>query len=86
MVDSFNRPNQKKKCAKAETTAAPPVAAVTASAAADNDEETTLLLIAAVIASYGYSLSNIVTIRPVGGDVWAQSARIENAQCRNKMF
>ncbi len=79
-------PTKKKSVAKDEP-AAVPVAAVTASVAADNDdEETTLLLIAAAIASYGYSLSNIVTIRPVGGDVWAQSARIETVQCRNKMF
>jgi glutaconyl-CoA/methylmalonyl-CoA decarboxylase subunit delta len=50
-----------------------------------NDDET-FILIAAAIAAYGYSASQIVSIRTVGGEVWRQTARVEAVQARNQMF
>lgn len=50
-----------------------------------NDDET-FILIAAAIAAYGYSPSQIVSIRTVGGEVWRQTARVEAVQARNQMF
>lgn len=49
-------------------------------------EDKTFILIAAAIAAYGYSPSQIVSIRPVGGRVWTQTARVEAVQSRNHMF
>ena len=49
-------------------------------------DEETFILIAAAIAAYGYHPSEIVSIRPVGGKVWTQTARIEAVQSRNQMF
>lgn len=49
-------------------------------------EDKTFILIAAALAAYGYSPSQIVSIRPVGGRVWTQTARVEAVQSRNQMF
>lgn len=49
-------------------------------------DEETFILIAAAVAAYGYHPSEIVSIRPVGGKVWTQTARIEAVQSRNQMF
>lgn len=61
---------------------------ITTSAPAQNvsNDDETFILIAAAIAAYGYSASQIVSIRTVGGEVWRQTARIEAVQARNQMF
>lgn len=58
---------------------------VTSAQTVSNDDET-FILIAAAIAAYGYSASQIVSIRTVGGEVWRQTARVEAVQSRNQMF
>lgn len=45
-----------------------------------------IVLIAAALAAYGYGVSRIMALRPVGGQTWAQTARVEAVQSRNKMF
>jgi len=74
---------------KKSVTASEPVASsapVATASKVDDEEETTLLLIAAAIAAYGYSASQIVSIRPLGRHVWAQSASIENVRSNSQRF
>jgi Na+-transporting methylmalonyl-CoA/oxaloacetate decarboxylase gamma subunit len=61
------------------------VTTITSAQNVSNDDET-FILIAAAIAAYGYSPSQIVSIRTVGGSVWKQTARVEAVQARNQMF
>ncbi|WP_425060599.1 hypothetical protein SCACP_13330 [Sporomusa carbonis] len=83
-------PTQKKNVAKTESPAvAAPVATAPAEleiAASYQDENEVIAVIAAAIAAYGFSASQIVSIRPVGGKAWAQAARLEAVNARNQMF
>lgn len=75
-------PTKKKILVESEPVPADIPIAATSSVEADE----TIILIAAALAAYGYSPSQIVSIRPVGGVVWTQTARVEAVQQRTQMF
>lgn len=79
-------PTKKKSITKVEN--APAAVATTAEtvAPAEYDDNQTIAVIAAAIAAYGYSASQIVSIRPTGGRAWAQAARLEVVNSRNQMY
>jgi len=75
-------PTQKKNVAKTE--AAP--AAAPELADSDQNETEVVVLIAAAIAAYGFSASQIVAIRPIGGEAWSQAARLDAVNARTQLF
>ncbi|MDT8902289.1 OadG family protein [Anaeroselena agilis] len=79
-------PTQKKSIAKTEPapTAAPVAAAPAAPAEADQGQ--LIAVLAAAIAATGYGAARIMAVRPVIGKGWAQAARLETVQSRNRMY
>lgn len=85
----FIDPTQKKSIAKTES--APVAAPATATAepeqaASYQNEAEIVAVISAAIAAYGYSTSQIVSIRPVGGKAWSQAARLEAVNARTQLY
>ena len=69
------------KKADSKPAAAPTAAAAPAAAAAPVvDNSAVIAVIAAVVAAYGYSDANIVTIRPAGSPVWTNAGRMAGIQ------
>jgi len=85
IIDPTQKKNLVKKSPATEAASFVPAPAP-AAASVDEDANKVIVLIAAALAACGYGASRIVAIRPVGGRTWAQTARIESVQSRNKMF
>lgn len=79
-------PTQKKSVVKTEPApVAAPVAAAPAAQAA-LDEGQLIAVLAAAVAATGFGAARIMAVRPVGGKGWAQAARLETVQNRNRMY
>ncbi|MGL5513247.1 MAG: OadG family protein [Sporomusa sp.] len=79
-------PTQKKNVTKTEATPAAAPAAAPESTVSYQDEDEVVVLIAAAIAAYGFSASQIVSIRPIGGKAWSQAARLGAVNARTQLF
>ena len=75
-----------KKTAKPVAPAAAPKAVASAPVAAPKDDAAVIAVIAAAIAAYGYSSSQIASIRRLPASGWAQNARIESISIRKECF
>jgi len=81
MVD----PTQKKKLAETSAPAAAPAVAA-APVAAQQDDAAIVAVIAAALAAYGYSQSQIASVRRIDGHSWAQVGRLDAVNARTQMY
>ena len=83
-------PTQKKKISHSESLESlNSVTQVAATINQEDDYDEMIILFTAAIAAYGHSGGKIVAvrpIRPVGGTIWSQTARMEGVHIRNGMF
>ncbi|MGL5514345.1 MAG: OadG family protein, partial [Sporomusa sp.] len=79
-------PTQKKNVTKNEAAPAGAPAATPEPTASYQNEDEVVVLIAAAIAAYGFSASQIVSIRPIGGGAWSQAARLDAVNARTQLF
>ena len=77
-------PTKKKVVTKTDTPAA--VSAPAAVSSVQQDDSAVIAVIAAAIAAYGYSQTQIASIRRIDGHAWTQAGRFDAVNARTQLY
>jgi sodium pump decarboxylase gamma subunit len=79
-------PTQKKKVAETNAPAAAPQPVAVAPVSQQQDDAAIVAVIAAAVAAYGYSQTQIASIRRIDGHSWTQAGRFDAVNARTQMY